>query len=84
VRVALADLTDVGELSVQTQQGPAFGGSDIEIDLTATSRDDLESATADLLEAVRDLDVTAEATSNLADTSPTAHREAETAKAHRG
>nr|WP_243738907.1 efflux RND transporter permease subunit [Microcella frigidaquae] len=70
VRVALADLTDVGELSVQTQQGPAFGGSDIEIDLTATSRDDLESATADLLEAVRDLDVTAEATSNLADTQP--------------
>ncbi|MCA1942766.1 MAG: efflux RND transporter permease subunit [Yonghaparkia sp.] len=70
VREALADLTDVGELSVQTQQGPAFGGSDIEIDLTAPSRDDLEAATADLLEAVRDLDVTAEATSNLSDTQP--------------
>jgi len=70
VRDVLADLDGVGELSVQTQQGPAFGGSDIEIDLTATSRDDLESATADLLEAVRDLDVTAEATSNLSDTQP--------------
>lgn len=70
VRDALADLDGVGELSVQTQQGPAFGGSDIEIDLTATSRDDLESATAELLEAVRDLDVTAEATSNLSDTQP--------------
>lgn len=70
VRDALADLDGVGELSVQTQQGPAFGGSDIEIDLTATSRDDLESATAELLEAVRALDVTAEATSNLSDTQP--------------
>lgn len=70
VRDALADLDGVGELSVQTQQGPAFGGSDIEIDLTATSRDDLESATAELLDAVRDLDVTAEATSNLSDTQP--------------
>lgn len=70
VRDALADLDGVGELSVQTQQGPAFGGSDIEIDLTATSRDDLESATAELLEAVRDLDVTAEAASNLSDTQP--------------
>ena len=70
VRDALADLDGVGELSVQTQQGPAFGGSDIEIDLTGTSRDDLESATAELLDAVRDLDVTAEATSNLSDTQP--------------
>lgn len=70
VRDTLADLTDVGELSVQTQQGPAFGGSDIEIDLTATSRDDLESATAELVDAMRALDVTAEATSNLSDTQP--------------
>jgi HAE1 family hydrophobic/amphiphilic exporter-1 len=70
VRDTLADLTDVGELSVQTQQGPAFGGSDIEVDLTATSRDDLESATAELVDAMRALDVTAEATSNLSDTQP--------------
>jgi HAE1 family hydrophobic/amphiphilic exporter-1 len=70
VRDALDGLTDVGELSVRTQQGPAFGGNGIEIDLTATSRDDLESATAELLDAVRDLDVTAEATSNLSDTQP--------------
>ncbi len=70
VRDALEGLDGVGELSVQSQQGPGFGGSDIEIDLTATSRDDLDAATQELLETMRDLDVTAEATSNLSDTQP--------------
>ncbi|MFN4003019.1 efflux RND transporter permease subunit [Microcella sp.] len=71
VRDALADISDAGEISVQASGGGGgFGSSDIEVDITAANRADLEEAAQDVLDAVRELDVTAEATSNLAETQP--------------
>lgn len=71
VRDSLAAITDAGEISVQAAGGAGgFGSSDIEVDITAANRADLEAAAQDVLAAVRDLDITAEATSNLADTQP--------------
>lgn len=70
VRDALAEITDAGEISVQASGGGGFGSSDIEVDITAANRADLEAAAQDVLDAVRELDVTAEASSNLADTQP--------------
>jgi HAE1 family hydrophobic/amphiphilic exporter-1 len=70
VREAVEGLDDAGEFDVQSGQGAGFGGSDIEIDITATSTDDLEAAAQSILDEVRALDATAQATSNLADTQP--------------
>jgi hydrophobic/amphiphilic exporter-1 (mainly G- bacteria), HAE1 family len=71
VRDALADISDAGEISVQASGGGGgFGSSDIEVDITAANRADLEAAAQDVLDAVRELEVTAEATSNLAETQP--------------
>lgn len=71
VRDALADITDAGEISVQAAGGAGgFGSSDIEVDITAANRADLEAAAQEVLDAARELDITAEATSNLADTQP--------------
>src|SRR5690606_2448050 len=69
VRDRLDRLSDVGELSIGTQ-GASFASSDIEVNITATSRTALEDAANRVLGAVRELDVTAQATSNLAEQQP--------------
>ena len=65
---ALDDLDDVGELSV----GSGGGGfsSDVEIQIKAADADKLTAATEQLLADVEDLEVTAQAESNLAVTQP--------------
>jgi len=70
VRDAVAGLDDAGEVSLEAGGGSGFGSSDIAINITATSEQELRDASDDVLTAVRDLDVTAEATSNLADDQP--------------
>lgn len=71
VRDALAEIEGAGEISVQAAAGGGgFGSSDIEVDITAANSADLNEATQTVLDAVRELDVTAEATSNLAETQP--------------
>jgi HAE1 family hydrophobic/amphiphilic exporter-1 len=69
VRDRLGELDDVGTVSLASE-GSSFASSDIEVNLTATSQDDLRTAAREVLEAVQDLPVTAEATSNLAETQP--------------
>ncbi|WBU37417.1 efflux RND transporter permease subunit [Homoserinibacter sp. YIM 151385] len=69
VREAVAGLDDVGEVSVAAS-GSGFASTDIEIDITAPTADALESGAQDVLDAVRDLDVTAEAESNLSSVQP--------------
>jgi hydrophobic/amphiphilic exporter-1 (mainly G- bacteria), HAE1 family len=69
IRDALADLDDVGEVSLASADS-GFASSDIEIDISAASGDDLERAADDVLTAVQDLDVTAQAESNLATVQP--------------
>lgn len=64
---ALADLDDVGEVAVS---GTGGFSTDVEINVTAADPDDLEAATTDLLDSIRDLDVTQQAESNLAVTQP--------------
>ncbi|MDX2025280.1 efflux RND transporter permease subunit [Microcella sp.] len=71
VRDALAEITDAGEISLQAAGGGGgFGAAGIEVNITAANSADLEAATEDVLAAVRELDVTAEATSNLSETQP--------------
>lgn len=69
VRDAVESLEGVGELSVQAAGG-GFASSDIEVDITAANQGDLNEAAQTVLDAVRELDVTAEARSNLSDTQP--------------
>ncbi|MBN9605722.1 MAG: efflux RND transporter permease subunit [Actinomycetales bacterium] len=69
VRAAVAKLSDVGEVSVSSGQG-GFTDSDIAIDIRAGDDASLAKASDAVLAAVRDLDVTAEATSNLAASRP--------------
>ncbi len=69
VREAIDGLDDVGELSLSTS-GSGFASSDIEVNITATGQDDLDTAAEAVLTSVRDLDITAEATSNLAEALP--------------
>ena len=69
VRDAVESLDGVGEISVQAAGG-GFASSDIEVDITAANQADLEEAAQTVLDEVRELDVTAEARSNLSDTQP--------------
>ncbi len=69
VRDRIAALEDVGEVSVAAA-GSGFAQSDIEVNITAPDRQTLAAATSTVLETVRDLDVTAEATSTLAEQQP--------------
>ncbi|PJJ73449.1 HAE1 family hydrophobic/amphiphilic exporter-1 [Diaminobutyricimonas aerilata] len=64
VRDALEGLEDVGEVSLAAS-GSGFASSDIEVEITATSQADLTEASDAILAEVRDLDVVAEATSDL-------------------
>ncbi len=69
VREKLNGLTDVGTVSLATA-GSGFASSSIDVNITAASQSNLRNAAEDVLGAVQDLDVTAEATSNLAETQP--------------
>lgn len=69
VRERLADLTDVGRVSLASA-GSGFASSSIDVNITAASQADLRGATDKVLSAVQNLDITAEATSNLAETQP--------------
>jgi hydrophobic/amphiphilic exporter-1 (mainly G- bacteria), HAE1 family len=70
VRDAVADLDDAGDITVQAAAGGGFASTDIEIDISATSADELQQASDAVLEAVQDLDVTAEAASTLSSDQP--------------
>ena len=71
VRDALAEIDNAGEVSLQAAGGAGgFGASGIEINITAANSADLNEAAQDVLDAVRGLDVTAEASSNLSETQP--------------
>ena len=69
VRQTVTDLDDVGELSVAAS-GSGFSSADIEVEITANSQADLADAADAVLTRVRDLDVVAEASSNLSETRP--------------
>ncbi|RWZ51203.1 hypothetical protein ELQ90_08790 [Labedella phragmitis] len=69
VREELDAIDGVGEISVQVSSG--FGGSsDIEVDVTAPNQDALLTATDEIADAVRELDVVSEVTDNLSETRP--------------
>ncbi|WP_255560119.1 efflux RND transporter permease subunit [Salinibacterium sp. M195] len=69
VRAAVAKIDDAGEVTLAAASS-GFASSDIEINITATSDSELREASDALLEQVRDLDVVAEATSNLSEQQP--------------
>lgn len=69
VRDRLETLTDVGTVSLASA-GSGFASSSIDINITAASQSNLRDAADKVLTAVKSLDVTAEATSNLAETQP--------------
>ncbi|MHA6669495.1 efflux RND transporter permease subunit [Homoserinimonas sp. A447] len=69
VREALAELEDVGEVSLAAA-GSGFASSDIAVNITANSNSDLTEAADAVLAAVEELGVTAEAASNLAVSQP--------------
>jgi len=58
-----------GEISVSSGGGGGFS-SDIAIEITAPDAETLQSATDDILTAMKDLDVTQQAESNLSETQP--------------
>jgi hydrophobic/amphiphilic exporter-1 (mainly G- bacteria), HAE1 family len=68
VRDAVADL-DAGEITLAASGG-GFASSAIAINITANSDADLREASDEILSAVKDLDVVAEATSNLSVSQP--------------
>lgn len=69
VRDAVEGIENAGEVTLQAV-GSGFASSDIAINITATSEDELREAADDVLAAVDDLDVVAEASSNLAADQP--------------
>jgi hydrophobic/amphiphilic exporter-1 (mainly G- bacteria), HAE1 family len=69
IRDRMAELTDAGDVSLAAS-GSGFASSDIEINISAPSDSVLRAASQEVLDAVKDLDVTAEATSNLSVSQP--------------
>jgi HAE1 family hydrophobic/amphiphilic exporter-1 len=69
IRDELAKVTDAGELSLSAS-GSGFASSNIEIRVTAPSDSVLRAATKTVLDAVKNLDITAEASSNLSVSQP--------------
>jgi len=69
VRDAVAGLDDVGEVSVAASGG-GFASSDIEVNIKAPNDSTLREAADEILAATKDLDVVAEANSNLSVTQP--------------
>ncbi|MGY4858344.1 efflux RND transporter permease subunit [Cryobacterium sp. AP23] len=70
VRDQLDGVDDAGEITVSSGGGGFGGSSDIEIDITAASGDDLQAASDDILAAVGDLDAVTQVSSNLAASRP--------------
>lgn len=71
IRDAIADLGEgAGEVTLSAGGGGGFSSSDVEVNITAASGDDLATATDTVLQAMRDLDIVAEATSNLSEEQP--------------
>jgi len=69
VRAELADLEDVGEITLAAQSG--FGASsDIEVDITAANETDLRAATDAVVEELSGLDSLTQVTSNLEASQP--------------
>jgi HAE1 family hydrophobic/amphiphilic exporter-1 len=64
------DPDEVGEISVSSGSGGGGFSSDIAIDITAPDEDSLADASTQILAAMRDLDVTQQAESNLSETQP--------------
>ncbi len=71
----------VGEVSVSSGAGGGGFSSDIEIEITAPDATTLQDASTQILEAMRDLDVTRQAESNLSATQPYIAIEVDRAKA---
>jgi HAE1 family hydrophobic/amphiphilic exporter-1 len=69
VREAVAGIDDAGEISLAAA-GSGFASSDIEINITANNAADLTESSEEILAAVEDLDIVAEASSNLSVTQP--------------
>jgi HAE1 family hydrophobic/amphiphilic exporter-1 len=69
IRDEVAKIQDAGEITLASSQG-GFGSSTININITATSEKELRDASDAVLAAVKDLSVTAEATSNLSNEQP--------------
>ncbi len=69
VRDAVANIPDAGDVTLSAAQ-TAFASSDIEVSITATSESELRTASDEVLAVLRDLDVVAQATSNLSNEQP--------------
>ncbi|MBC7630292.1 efflux RND transporter permease subunit, partial [Aeromicrobium sp.] len=69
VRAAVADISDAGEITLAAAGG-GFASSTIEVNITATSEAELRDAADVILAAVKNLDVVAEASSNLSNDQP--------------
>jgi HAE1 family hydrophobic/amphiphilic exporter-1 len=69
VRDAVAGITDAGEISLAAA-GSGFASSDIEIEISANNEADLRTAADGLQAAVAELDVVAQASTNLANDQP--------------
>jgi len=80
VRAAIAKISDVGDVTLAGASS-GFASSDIEVNIKASSNADLEDAADAILANVQDLDVVAEASSNLAVTQPFIQIEVDRAKA---
>jgi HAE1 family hydrophobic/amphiphilic exporter-1 len=80
VRDAVAKLDDVGEVTVAASGG-GFASSDIEVNIKAPNDSTLREAADLILDATQDLDVVAEANSNLSVTQPYIEIKVDRAKA---
>ncbi|WP_165063275.1 efflux RND transporter permease subunit [Marisediminicola senii] len=69
VRDAISEVEGAGDISLAAAAS-GFASSDIEITIQAAGSDDLNAAADEVLSVMRDLDVTAEATSDLAAAQP--------------
>ncbi|WP_150308812.1 efflux RND transporter permease subunit [Planctomonas psychrotolerans] len=69
VRTSVRGLDEVGEVTVAAA-GSGFSSSDIEVNITANGQSELNEAAEAVLAEMRDLDVVAEASSNLSETRP--------------
>ncbi|WP_309620958.1 efflux RND transporter permease subunit [Salinibacterium sp.] len=69
VRAAVAGVDNAGEITLAAAGG-GFASSNIEVNITATSEAELRDAADAVLAAVKDLDVVAEASSNLSNNQP--------------
>lgn len=69
VRAAVSDIADAGEVTLAGAQS-GFASSSIAVNITANNQADLQQASDDVLAAVADLSVTAQATSNLSASQP--------------